>query len=203
MRPIRALPFLFLVSLLGVGAATPSAQASLRGKQFPIPTANNSPQGIAAGPDGVLWFTEEFGNKIGRVTTGGTFTEFPVPTATSFPFGIAAGPDGAMWFTELTGNKIGRITTAGAITQSPIPTSGSCPEGIAAGPDGALWFTEYCANKIGRSASWASSHSPRGSRKTPTLQASPQVPTGPCGSPRRVATRSGPSISVERAVLVA
>jgi len=118
--------------------------------EYPVPTANSEPYGIAAGPDGALWFTEGDANKIGRITTGGTITEYPVTTANSAPVGIAAGPDGALWFTEATTNKIGRITTGGTITEYPVPTSNSAPVGIAAGPDGALWFAEGNGNKIGR-----------------------------------------------------
>jgi len=108
------------------------------------------------GPDSALWFTESAGNKIGRITTGGTITEFAIPTANVSPQGIAAGPDGALWFTEQNGGNIGRITTAGAITEFPIPTANQCSlyldctYGIAAGPDGALWFTEFGVGKIGR-----------------------------------------------------
>ena len=40
--------------------------------EFPVPTANSSPNDIAAGPDGALWFTEAQANKIGRVTISGT-----------------------------------------------------------------------------------------------------------------------------------
>src|SRR2546426_62189 len=112
MRPIRSLPVLLLTSLL-VGVIAPPAQARVRWKQFPIPTPSSGPLGIAAGPDGVVWFTEHDANKIGRVTIDGTFTEFPVPTEGSGPYGIAAGPDGAMWFTERLSNKIGRIDTGG------------------------------------------------------------------------------------------
>jgi streptogramin lyase len=39
--------------------------------EFTIPTANSSPAGIKAGPDGALWFTEAAANKIGRITTAG------------------------------------------------------------------------------------------------------------------------------------
>jgi streptogramin lyase len=38
-----------------------------------------SPNEIAAGPDGALWFTKVTANQIGRITTTGTFTEFPAP----------------------------------------------------------------------------------------------------------------------------
>ena len=71
--------------------------------EFPVPTASSDPDGITAGPDGALWFTETAANKIGRMTTDGTFTEIAIPTAKSFPQGITTGPDGALWFTEVNG----------------------------------------------------------------------------------------------------
>ena len=118
--------------------------------EFPIPTADSVPLGIAAGPDGNVWFTEFGGNRIGRITPSGTITEFPLLTAYSYPYGIAAGADGNLWFTEQNGNRIGRITPSGTITEFPIPTANSVPYGIAAGADGNVWFTEYNGNKIGR-----------------------------------------------------
>jgi virginiamycin B lyase len=108
------------------------------------------PYGITSGPDGNLWFTEAGGNKIGRITTGGSFTEFTVPTGVSDPFGITSGPDGNLWFTEAGGNKIGRITTGGSVTEFAVPTASSGPSGITSGPDGNLWFTEQFGNQIGR-----------------------------------------------------
>jgi hypothetical protein len=67
-----------------------------------------------------MWFAEQTGNKIGRITTGGVTTEYPVPTDTAGPFGIAAGFDGALWFSETAANKIGRITVpTSAQSQSP------------------------------------------------------------------------------------
>jgi hypothetical protein len=35
--------------------------------EFPIRTAASYPSGITTGPDGALWFTEAFANKIGRI----------------------------------------------------------------------------------------------------------------------------------------
>src|SRR6516164_1677835 len=79
--------------------------------EFQLP-AGSEPDGITAGPDGNLWFTEYSGNKIGRITPAGMFAQFPLPTPDSQPSRIAAGPDGNLWFTEQYGNKIGRITAA-------------------------------------------------------------------------------------------
>ena len=79
--------------------------------EFTIPSASSFPFGITTGPDGALWFAENNGNKIGRVTTSGAFTEYTLPTANSGPWGITTGPDGGIWFTEYNTGKIGRITT--------------------------------------------------------------------------------------------
>src|SRR6266478_1473060 len=110
-----------LVMLYAAGAVAPAAAQNIT--EFPVPTTASEPLGITAGPDGALWFTENIGNKIGRITTAGAFTEFTVPTTSSHPIGITTGPDGALWFTELQSTKIGRITTAGAFTEFTVPTT--------------------------------------------------------------------------------
>ena len=72
----------------------------------------SSPPGIAAGPDGALWFTNPGNDSIGRITTAGTSPTYRHPSI-SYPKGITAGPDGALWFTNSGNNSIGRITTGG------------------------------------------------------------------------------------------
>ena len=83
---------------------------------FVVPTAASQPQGIVAGPDGNLWFTEQTGNRIGRITPSGEINEFAIPTSDGGPLFITAGPDGALWFTEVIRSKVGRICT----TATPI-----------------------------------------------------------------------------------
>ena len=113
-----------------IGRITPSGTLA----EFLIPPASSRPGGIAAGPDGNLWFTDGNRATIGRITPSGTLTEFLLAPG-SFPGGIAAGPDGNLWFTESSGNKIGRITPSGTLTEF-LLDPGSRPSGIAAGPDG-------------------------------------------------------------------
>jgi virginiamycin B lyase len=76
---------------------------------YHVPTKDSAPWGIATGKDGALWFTEYAGNKIGRVTTGGAFSEYPIPTPNAKPQGLAFGPKGDLWFVESGSNRIGRI----------------------------------------------------------------------------------------------
>ena len=115
--------------------------------------------GIAVGPDGNLWVTQQFtwintstrvSGVIARVTPSGTVTYFPTPTAGSNPYEITTGPAGDLWFTENAANRIGVISTGGTIHEYQIPTTASRPNGIVAGPDGNLWFTENAGDKIGR-----------------------------------------------------
>jgi virginiamycin B lyase len=92
-----------------------------------------------------MWFVEEIGNQIGRITPSGVVTEFPIPTPGSRPTGITAGPDGNLWFTESRyetpgANKIGRITPSGVITEYSVPTGGGGPFAITLGPDGNLFL---------------------------------------------------------------
>ncbi len=59
----------------------------------------DAPDGIAAGPDGALWFTNIYNGSIGRITTSGVVSNFTSP-GIDVPIKITAGPDGALWFTN-------------------------------------------------------------------------------------------------------
>ena len=58
-----------LCLLICVLTLTAPAALALSGKirEVAVPTAFSLPFGITAGPDGNLWFTEGFGNKIGQL----------------------------------------------------------------------------------------------------------------------------------------
>jgi virginiamycin B lyase len=75
--------------------------------EFDIPTPKSGAIGIAAGPDGNVWFCENKGGKIGCLSPAGKVTEYRV-AEDSDPFLIIAGPDGNMWFTDEK-DRIGHI----------------------------------------------------------------------------------------------
>ena len=95
--------------------------------RFHDPAINNV-EGVTAGPDGALWFTNTAANSIGRMTTAGAVTSF-TDSSISHPGGITTGPDGALWFTdrgepspiEPVGDGIGRITTTGVVSKFDDP----------------------------------------------------------------------------------
>src|SRR5258708_26739215 len=68
--------------------------------EFPVPTVDGGPWSITTGPDGALWFTESFANKIGRITTAGVITEFSLPKANSQRPGITTEAPGAVLFSD-------------------------------------------------------------------------------------------------------
>jgi hypothetical protein len=86
--------------------------------EFAVLTAISIPSGIAAGPDGALWFTESNANKIGRVTTD-------------------AGPPGPAGATGTTGTAgtNGANGTNGA--SGPAGPAGPAGPSGSAGPAGA------------------------------------------------------------------
>lgn len=98
-------------------------RCSTGGQYEAFPINSSSPQRIALGPDGSLWFAEMDLGAIGRITTGGSYTEISIPTTGSNPFGVCLGPDGSIWFTEAGANKIGQIS----FSAPPGPRAGVVP----------------------------------------------------------------------------
>jgi streptogramin lyase len=117
--------------------------------EFRIPTPQSAPYGLTVGKDGLVWFAESDGDKVGRISPGGSFQEYPtLPDAS--PRELTLGPDGSVWFTELSGGMIGQLAPTGHMHHYPVPTGFADPLGIAAAPDGTIWFTESNeANQIG------------------------------------------------------
>jgi virginiamycin B lyase len=95
--------------------------------------------GIAAGPDDGIWFTDVGNGAVGRLSISGSYTLQKVvnPGPSS---GITVGPDKKLWFT-LSGGGVARMTTSGKVKFF-SDSQGSGPQGITTGPDNALWFAQ-------------------------------------------------------------
>jgi streptogramin lyase/phosphodiesterase/alkaline phosphatase D-like protein len=126
---------------LGLLCLPGSALAAATITEYTVPTHNRQPLGIAAGPDGDVWFTQSVNpGGVGRSSMSGSISEFSSGISSGAE-GITAGPDGNLWFTEPAADKVAKITTSGTV-QTYSAANGSEPSTIAAGPDGNLWFTE-------------------------------------------------------------
>ena len=94
--------------------------------EFNVPAVEVYLNGITAGPDGNLWFTEstEFSltKKIGNISPAtGIITEYDVPVSGQLN-GITAGPDGNLWFVDGGPGEIDNISPAtGVIHRYRLP----------------------------------------------------------------------------------
>jgi virginiamycin B lyase len=116
------------------------------GQTFPI--AGGS-QGIAAGPDGQVAYSQQgvAPYYIGRRTATSAEEKTPVPGTD--PFGVAFGTDGAYWAAQFATNNVGRVTTTGAYSTLAF-SANSGPRHLAPGPNNTLWVTLDLAEKVGR-----------------------------------------------------
>ena len=77
--------------------------------EYPVPTANAWPWKITLNGDGLLYFTENMANKIGRIDPStGHISEFSLPLANAEPYGIIGTVSKKVYFTY--GADIGMLT---------------------------------------------------------------------------------------------
>jgi streptogramin lyase len=130
--------------------------------EYALPTAKAGPVGIAAGPNGAVWFVDIMADRIGRIATTGQITEYPLRISGARPHAITAAVEGALCFTQWGSNYIGRITVTGEVSEYAIPTPGSEPHGIAAGQT-----TRYGLRRKRARSDASSRHEIRSTRPNP------------------------------------
>ena len=132
-----------------------------------IPTAASSPKGITYA-NGAAWFTENLGNKLGRVVTASatsttyTLSEIALPSSNNYdssraPLGIATGPADTVWYVGAgntstggsSGSRIGQMSKDGAIVGEYLLTPAGAIS-VTQGPDGNMWVTFGSSNKAGK-----------------------------------------------------
>jgi len=139
----------------------------------PEGTLNSRPIAITPAPDGKsLWFSEEAGNKVGRIGLDGTITEFPVPKLheNTILAALTFDRDGNLWTqayvdpnNDLPAGadavvKIDKAIVSATdedISSIPVtfyqaPTRNTTMHRITQGPDGGIWFTELAADQVGQ-----------------------------------------------------
>ena len=158
--PVRRRGFSSRDGPLVRASGSPSSSANNIGRittdgtitEYALPTPAAGPVGITTGPDGALWFTEQFANNIGRISTGTapTITEIEVPSPAGIPESIATGADGALWFTERENRQLGRIVPEepARVTEFARRADASGPTALTSSCDGRLWFA--AAGRRGR-----------------------------------------------------
>ena len=124
--------------------------AKVNFKEWLVPTLGSRPHDPLAMPDGTLWYTGQFANRMGRVDMKtGEFKEYPLPEG-SGPHGLTGDKDGNIWFTANAGGYVGKLNPkTGEVTQ--YKTEGARdPHTPIFDQKGMLWFTAQGANMVGR-----------------------------------------------------
>jgi len=89
----------------GVGRLNPNTNPHV---VTTFPLTNVGPEGIAASPDGSMWFTQTTKGNIASINNAGVITEAKTVKG-SEPFGITVAPNGDPWYTMMSANKIATV----------------------------------------------------------------------------------------------
>ena len=118
---------------------------------MPDPAARD-PHTLLFDRQGVLWFTVQGGNMVGRLDPKtGEIKLVKSPTPRSNPYGVVIDSRGTPFFDEFGTNKIGAIDPGTmAIREYPLPRESSRPRRIAITADDAIWYTDYALGYLGR-----------------------------------------------------
>lgn len=136
---------LLISSFIGIMSNSTTVNAAVGSvTQYNTPNSASITK-IGAGPDGNIWYTGA--NRIGKVTSSGTFTQYLSPLNDGrYPNDITTGPDGNIWYSENPANSTSRIvkmSTSGAVLgqyQTSYTTSSPVADSLITGSNGDLWF---------------------------------------------------------------
>jgi virginiamycin B lyase len=154
------------LALLAVAVAAPLAlvpSASAAVQDFPVPTPDSGLTDIATGRDGSLWFSEQKGYKVGRITTSGQISEWTIPRDdpddTDYgPEQLTVAQDGRVWV--LSDAHASAFVIDPAVPNVPVgrfavngdELGGRRGNDIAAAPDGTVWVTDSLGDGVLRIA---------------------------------------------------
>jgi virginiamycin B lyase len=122
-------------------------------KVYPLPTPGSRPHDPLATRDGMVWYTGQMANVLGRLDPKtGQFKEFPLKTAHSGPHGLKEDKAGNIWYTGNTGQLVGKLDPrTGEVTEYKMPDpKAKDPHSLDFDQSGILWFTLQNSNMIGR-----------------------------------------------------
>lgn len=114
-----------------------------------VPSAGALPLAAVTLPDGTTWFTEQFGEALGRIDILGRVEEFPVG-AEGGPSGITASGD-SIWF-SLQGHRpaLGHVRGGDAAIELVELPLGSGPLGVTVADDGSAWTALHAVDALAR-----------------------------------------------------
>jgi len=141
---MRAWPIAAVVGLvILVGGAILLVRAPPQQKfiEYRMDDPQDAPIAIAAGGDGIIWFTIDHADAIGRLRDG-RVERLATSSRNIEPLGLAVAADGSAWYTDIATRAIARVSHAGEIARFTLDTPIARLARLAIAPDGAVWFAD-------------------------------------------------------------
>ena len=122
-------------------------------KEWTVPTPGSRPHDPYYAPDGMVWYTGNAANLLGRFDPKtGEFKEYHLKTPRSGPHGLVADKDGNIWFTANQAAYVGKLDPkTGDVTEYKMPDPVAFdPHTPIFDHNGILFFTLQGADMVGR-----------------------------------------------------
>jgi virginiamycin B lyase len=115
------------------------------------PPTKGKPQRLEVDADGIVWFSERRGGKIGRLDPKtAEFKEFPLPGPEPSPYAIGIDRDHMIWYSSHEQDTLGRMDPqTGEVIEYPYPHSEIAMREFFLDSKGRMWYASSVNNKIG------------------------------------------------------
>jgi len=121
--------------------------------EYPIPDPNvKDPHTLIFDPSGILWFTAQNANRIGRLDPKtGDIKLLTPPTPKARPYGMAVNSKGVVFFVEFGTNGVGSVDPKTLqVREYPLPDPASRPRRITITSDDIVWYSDFSRGYLGR-----------------------------------------------------
>ena len=126
--------------------------ANVKFRQWDTPTPGSRPHDPLATPDGAIWWSGQFANRLGRLDPAtGAMKEYPIPVRGG-PHGLINDKDGNIWYAGNWGGHIGKLDVkTGEYKTYPMPDpKARDPHTPLFSKDGTLWFSVQNGGFMGK-----------------------------------------------------
>ena len=115
------------------------------------PPTHGRPQRLDIDSNGIVYFSEREGSKIGRFDPKTeTFKEYPLPGPAGTPYGILVDKDDTVWYNSNDQDTIGHLfPDTGKIVEYPFPQSDVLMREMFLDSKGRIWFATPTNNRVG------------------------------------------------------
>jgi len=106
---------------------------------------------IQVDDDGIVWFSERRGGKIGRFDPKTeTFREFQLPGPEPSPYALGLDRNGMVWYASHEQDTLGRLNPkTGAVTEYPFPHSEISIREFFLDSQGRIWYGSTANDLVG------------------------------------------------------